>query len=47
MLNQVIPNEVVDIDYLNDDAYSDLNRTLTTSRNSRNSSGRMGSNAYL
>lgn len=48
ILNQSTAHETMDIDYLNDDAASDLNRTLTSS-NSRNSlmSGRVDSTANL
>lgn len=49
ILTQATTHETTDFDYLNDDAASDLNRTLTSRSNSRNSlmSGRMDSTANL
>ena len=49
LLTQETANETQDIDYLADDAASDLNRTLTSRSNSRASlmSGRVQSTAYL
>lgn len=49
LITQTTAHQLADIDYLGDDAASDLNRTLTSRSNSRASlmSGRVDSTANL